>query len=243
MSERRTLRLVVEVVFLAALAAALGFAHLRNYEIAGVMAVGWIIVAVFEWGALRSRPHYGSGSPPRWYTPRVKLPPPRPLEQLSAGYPAADAANDAPTWIASPAMLAEWPVADTEPEVETPADEQTHVHDVLEVERAVAVDEAPADELDFEEPEVEQADLEEAELEEPEAEETAPASAPPSAPPAPAPRPVVARTARHRVDPLVDAKAKGKRFARRREVAVGDAEVPDGPPPGRALPSQRRDED
>ena len=116
MSERRAARLIVEVAFLAALAAALTFAKLEDWLTVGAMAVGWILVSIFEWGALRARSHYRSGSPPRWYTPQVTLPPPRPLEQFSssAGYPAAGAANDAPTWIASPAMLADWPVSDTE---------------------------------------------------------------------------------------------------------------------------------
>ena len=66
MSERRAPRLFVEVAFLAALAAALTFADLQAYEIAGVMVLGWVLVAVFEWGALRARPHYGSGSPPQF---------------------------------------------------------------------------------------------------------------------------------------------------------------------------------
>src|SRR5690349_20834689 len=131
MSERRAPRLILEVAFLAALSAALTFTDLETYAIAGVMAVGWLLVVVFEWGALRARAHYGSGLPPRWYVPRTTLPPPRPLEQLSSGYPAPDATADAPTWIASPAMLAEWPVADIEPVEESPVDEQTHVHDVL----------------------------------------------------------------------------------------------------------------
>src|ERR1051325_1539185 len=140
MSERRASRLVLEVAFLAALSAALTFADLETYEIVGVMLLGWVVVAVFEWGALRGRAHYGSGLPPRWYVPHVALPPPRPLEQFSSGYPAAGAAADAPTWIASPSMLADWPVADLEPGVESPLDEQTHVHDVFEVEGAIAVD-------------------------------------------------------------------------------------------------------
>src|SRR5437763_11609075 len=139
MSERRAPRLIVEVVFLAALAAALTFARLQIYQVVGVMLLGWLLVTVFEWGALRARPHYGSGAPPRWYSPKVTLPPPRPLEQFSAGYPAAEAPSDAPTWIASPAMLADWPVADLEPDAEAPVEEQTHVHDVLELELGVAV--------------------------------------------------------------------------------------------------------
>src|SRR5438552_14341354 len=195
MSERRAPRLFVEVAFLAALAAALTFADLQAYEIAGVMVLGWVLVAVFEWGALRARPHYGSGSPPRWYSPPVKLPPPRPLEQFSAGYPAAEAPSDAPTWIASPAMLADWPVADVDPGTEPVVDEQTHVHDVLEFERAVAVagetTEAEPAELD-EEPEDDEADVE---PQQPEPRRQI------------EPRPVAAgqRTARHRIDPLAAA--------------------------------------
>ncbi|HEY3922675.1 MAG TPA: hypothetical protein VGL76_11265 [Gaiellaceae bacterium] len=140
MSERRAPRLVLEVVYLAALATALGFARLRGYEIAGLMFLGWTLVAVFEWGALRGRAHYGSGLPPEWYVPHVDLPPPRPLEQVAVRYP-AELLNDEPTWIASPAMLADWPVAD-EPVVELRVEEETQVHDVLELELALAVVEA-----------------------------------------------------------------------------------------------------
>src|SRR5438477_5570422 len=168
MSERRAPRLILEVAFLAALAAALTLADLETYQIVGVMLLGWVLVAVFEWGALRGRAHYGSGLPPQWYVPRVTLPPPRPLEQFSAGYPAAEAPSDAPTWIASPAMLADWPVADLEPGAESPVEEQTHVHDVLEIELGVAVaeqvEEAGADEPDQED------DDHEAERDEPEPE-------------------------------------------------------------------------
>src|SRR5438067_235925 len=102
------------------------------------------------------------------------------------------AATDAPTWIASPADLADWPVADVEPGIEAPLDEETHVHDVLEVERAVAV-------------ELEQ-DEDEPEAPEPEPE---PERRPPR-------RPVAhdrsgSRTARHRIDPLAAPAANGKR--------------------------------
>jgi hypothetical protein len=226
MSERRALRLIVEVAFLAALAAASTFADLETYQVIGVMAVGWILVAVFEWGALRGRSHYGSGSPPRWYTPQVTLPPPRPLEQFSSsGYPAPEAANDAPTWIASPAMLADWPVSDVEPASESALDEQTHVHDALELELAVAVaghSQAEPEEIDEPEP--------------------VPAAEPPRAPSA-ARQPAFARAARHRIDPLAPEAPKGKRFSRRGPESSGDADVPDGPPPGRLLPTQARDED
>ena len=241
MSERRAPRLFVEVAFLAALAAALTFADLQAYEIAGVMVLGWVLVAVFEWGALRARPHYGSGSPPRWYSPKVTLPPPRPLEQFSAGYPAAEAPSDAPTWIASPAMLADWPVADLEPGAESPVEEQTHVHDVLESELGVALAEQ-AEEALPKEPKQEDDDHD-AELDEgePEAPERPPERAP--RPVAAARRPIVGRTARHRIDPLAPAPSKGKRFARRGEVTTGDADVFDGPPARRLLPTQARGED
>jgi hypothetical protein len=238
MSERRAPRLILEVAFLAALAAALTFADLERYAIVGVMLLGWLLVAIFEWGALRTRPHYGSGSPPRWYSPQVKLPPPRPLEQFSAGYPAAEAASDAPTWIASPAMLAEWPVAaDVDSAAESVVDEETHEHDVHEAELAIAV----ADETthtappEFDE-ELEPED-EEFEVEEPEVE------------PEPRrkiePRPVQAgeRTARHRIDPLATPPAKGRRFARRSQAVTGDLDVADGPPRRRLLPAQARGED
>jgi hypothetical protein len=77
-----------------------------------------VIVAVLEWVAWREEPHYGSGLPPRYYVPQVSLPPAQPLEAVSAGYP--EARDEAPTWIASPALRAEmlgtepvgdWPVA------------------------------------------------------------------------------------------------------------------------------------
>jgi hypothetical protein len=232
MSERRAPRLIVEVAFLAALAAALAFAGLETYAIVGAMLIGWALVALFEWGALRRRAHYGSGSPPRWYVPRVTLPPPRPLEQVSSGYPAAEPGGDAPTWIASPAMLAEWPVAEADTDAEVAVEEQTQVHDV-DVALAVAeqVEEVTPPEVDPDpeppaEPEV---------------------VAPPPPPPKPRPRrgrePVAARSARHRIDPLAPDTSKGRRFARRGGVVGSDADVVDGPPPDRLLPIQVGSED
>src|SRR4051795_11963344 len=131
MPGRRAPRLAVEVGFLAALAVAASFAHLHPYEIAGVMLLGWVLAAVFEWGALRTRSHYGGGLPPRWYVPQISLPPPRPLEQVSSGYPAEAAVEEA-TWIASPAMLADWPVAEEPPPVEARVEEETQGHDGLQ---------------------------------------------------------------------------------------------------------------
>src|SRR5262245_24155510 len=237
MSDRRAPRLIVEIAFLVALAAALAFAGLETYAIVGVMLLGWAIVALFECGALRRRAHYGSGSPPRWYVPRVTLPPPRPLEQVSSGYPAAEPAGDAPTWIASPAMLAEWPVAEADTDAEVAVEEQTQVHDV-DVALAVAeqVEEATAPEVD-----------EPPERAEPEPEVVAPP--PPSPPPRPRPKaprrrdPTAARIVRHRIDPLAADTSKGRRFGRRGGVVDADADVVDGPPLDRLLPIQVGSED
>ena len=94
MRERRALRFVVEALFLGALAAALVVADLEPLEIAGVMLLGWLVVALYEWAATRELPHYGRGLPPRYYVPQVALPPPRQLDQLhvppGSGYPAAE---------------------------------------------------------------------------------------------------------------------------------------------------------
>jgi hypothetical protein len=113
MTDRRGSRFVLEVLFLLALTVALTLANLRPLEIAGIMLIGWVIVAVLEWVAWREEPHYGSGLPPRYYVPQVSLPPAQPLEPVAPGYP--EARDEAPTWIASPAlraeMLGEWPVA------------------------------------------------------------------------------------------------------------------------------------
>jgi hypothetical protein len=122
MTERRGSRFVLEVLFLLALTVALTLANQGPLEIAGIMLVGWVIVAVLEWVAWRDEPHYGSGLPPRYYVPQVSLPPAQPLEPVAGGYP--EARDEAPTWIASPElraeMLGEWPVA-AAPVSETPA--------------------------------------------------------------------------------------------------------------------------
>ena len=121
MPERRGSRFAAEALFLVALAVALALARLDAIEIAGAMLVGWLAVAVLEWAAWRGEPHFGSGLPPRYYLPSVSLPPPKPLEQVDRGYPEASR-EDAPTWIASPALRAEvlgtWPVASPPPAVD-----------------------------------------------------------------------------------------------------------------------------
>ena len=114
MPERRGSRFVVEALFLAALTVALALAHLDAIEIVGAMALGWIVVAGVEWAAWRSEPHFGSGLPPRYYLPRVDLPPAQPLEKVVQGYPGSGR-DDAPTWIASASIraevLGEWPLS------------------------------------------------------------------------------------------------------------------------------------
>lgn len=113
MPHRRASRFLIEVLFLVALAVAITVADLRTVAIAGVMLLGWALVAGVEWAAWRDQPHYGSGLPPRWYVPRVDLPAPRPLEPVVAGYPHGRR-DEAPTWIASAALraqvLGDWPV-------------------------------------------------------------------------------------------------------------------------------------
>ena len=79
------------------------------------MLLGWVLVATLEWVAWRGRPHYGSGLPPRYYVPRLSLPPALPVQaSRSSGFPTAARAEE-PAWIASPAMrtevLGEWPLA------------------------------------------------------------------------------------------------------------------------------------
>jgi len=145
MRERRALRFVVEALFLGALAVALVVADQEPLVIAGVMLLGWLVVALYEWAATRELPHYGRGLPPRYYVPQVSLPPARQLEQLQSRYPAPPP-DDQATWIASPAMraeaLAEWPVApvDVTPIAPTPGEDTMIVDNLLLV--AAAEEEA-----------------------------------------------------------------------------------------------------
>jgi len=126
MPERRGSRFVVEALFLAALTVALALAHLDAIEIVGAMALGWLVVAAIEWTAWRGEPHYGAGLPPRYYLPRLDLPPPQPLEQVEQGYPGSGR-DDAPTWIASASLRAEvlgaWPLVTRAPADETAGEE------------------------------------------------------------------------------------------------------------------------
>lgn len=114
MLDRQGSRFALEILFLAALATGLALAKLDSLVIVGVMALGWLVVALLEWAAWRGEPHYGSGLPPRYYVPSTSLPPPQALEQVYSGYPDPQR-EEAPTWIASAdlraQLLAEWPVA------------------------------------------------------------------------------------------------------------------------------------
>jgi hypothetical protein len=78
---RRAPRFAVEVLVLVVLAVSLTIAQLHLLVIAGAMLLGWLIVSVVEWVSLRGEAHYGSGLPPRYYVPQVRLPPPLKLEE------------------------------------------------------------------------------------------------------------------------------------------------------------------
>ncbi|HEY2326734.1 MAG TPA: hypothetical protein VGH52_04535 [Gaiellaceae bacterium] len=117
-------RFGLSLMYLVALAAALAFADLGAPATIGLMAAGWVLLAVVEWTVWRKFAHFGAGMPPSWQAPRMILPAPQPLEQFTQGYP--DAVRDeGATWIASPAVREElfgaWPVAsppseDTQPQ-------------------------------------------------------------------------------------------------------------------------------
>jgi hypothetical protein len=260
------LRFTVEALFLALLAAALTIADLEPSVIVGLMLVGWVVVALYEWAATRERPYYGRGLPPRYYVPQVSLPPPRPLEQLPSAYNAGDLDDDTPTWIASPAlreeMLGGWPV-----EVETSAG---RIEDtVVDGRAAVVLDGDPAAEtrLDLDE-EADDGDVvapaaltgavasaglagqEEAEpvggWELP-ADEDESASAPAAGRELLADEDdavgeplVVGAAARHQFDPLALATTRRRLLRRRAKEEPAFIEVSAGPPVPRALPRQSR---
>ncbi|HVV56855.1 MAG TPA: hypothetical protein VHC45_00725 [Gaiellaceae bacterium] len=227
MPGRRASRFLIEVLFLVALAAAITVAELRAVAIAGVMLLGWLLVAGVEWAVWRDEPHYGSGLPPRWYVPRVDLPPARPLESVVAGYPHGRR-DEAPTWIAPAALreqvLGDWPVAaPIEPEEPGAGeDEDAAVAAVEEAWTVVALP-PPAPES---EPESEPAAAVEAP---PPAPEAAPAVVQPPAPPR-RPRAM----ARYSLDPL--AEEPKRRFGRGPSLGPPFVEVPARPDHGRPLP-------
>jgi hypothetical protein len=178
--ERRASRFAVEVLFLVALAVGLVLAEASPLLIGGLMLLGWLIVALFEWAAWRGEPHFGSGLPPRYYVPQISLPPRQPLEQVGLGYPAAEQRDEAPTWIASPALraevLGEWPVAAPAPGEETQEEPPT---DESAVESEAEVESVETAEPEVVEPEVVEPEVVEPEVVEPEVvdlDEAAPAA-------------------------------------------------------------------
>jgi hypothetical protein len=135
-------RFVLEVLFLAGVAAALTVADLRPAAVIVLMVLAWVVVALLEWTAWLDEPHYGRGLPPRYYVPHVALPPPRPVEQHHHGRYPGDGYpvfvhDDEPTFVASTtewsAALDEWPMMDTG------AAEDTVIAVPDEVERSVVL--------------------------------------------------------------------------------------------------------
>jgi hypothetical protein len=222
MADRRGSRFVLEALFLVGLAVALTLAKLDPLEIAGVMLLGWLIVAILEWAAWRGEPHYGSGLPPRYYVPNVNLPPAQPLEQVRVGYPEAQR-DEAPTWIASAALreevLGAWPHAAPLP-VELPAEPEAEAEpSELDADPWTAVD-LPAGPIDEPEPEV---------------------VAVATRQPAPAAAGAVIRpgrgVARYSLDPLGDPPTR-RRFGRGGTEEAQAVDVPARPEGARALPGQ-----
>jgi len=211
--DRQGSRFALEVLFLAALAAGLALSRVHALLIAGVMALGWVVVALLEWAAWRGEPHYGSGLPPRYYVPRTSLPPAQPLEQVFSGYP-DPSREEAPTWIASADLraqvLGEWPVASA-----TGADEAEDVEDsVAEVEPVRLPPAAEATDAPAPEPQ------------EQTAVPLATAEPEPAPPPLPS-LPAVGRrygTARHELEPFAPPPARS--FFRRGSVETFVVEVP-----------------
>ena len=228
MPDRRGSRFVLEALFLVGLAVAVTLAKLDALEIAGVMLLGWLVVAILEWAAWRGEPHYGSGLPPRYYVPNVNLPPAQPLEQVRVGYPEAHR-DEAPTWIASAALreevLGEWPHATPLP-AELPAEpdgEQSgpDAEPWAPVALPAVLDEGPGPEPDPAATGVRQPD------------------------PRPQPVPAAERTAvipgrgvaRYSLDPLGDAPSH-RRFGRGGTDAPQGVDVPARPGGPRALPGR-----
>ncbi|HZT92587.1 MAG TPA: hypothetical protein VFA05_11160 [Gaiellaceae bacterium] len=257
MIERRGSRFVLEVLFLAALAAGVTLAHLTPLEIVGAMALGWLIMAALEWASWRGEAHYGSGLPPRYFVPRTSLPPPQPLEQVAqSDYP--EQREEAPTWIAPPAlraeMLGEWPHAaapEGEPVAPWPAPAAAEAD-----ETDAGVVPLPPVPVAEPEPEIDPVVARPAEPElvpAPEFASTGPPDAAvdqaapvEAAAPEPEPEPLAAPAApavsRHSLDPLAEPPPK-RRFGRRRGDEVPAVEVPARPTGPRALPRRAARQD
>lgn len=261
MPKRRALRFALEVVFLVAVAAALTVAHLRAPIVAGVMLLGWIIAALFEWAAFLETPHFGRGLPPRYYVPDVALPPAHTVDQEEererdeeggeGEYPDSDAGEDELTWIVPPAawgeVLEDWPVLDstlvgeeTEIAVPDPIEAEHFVEPAAEVSEAELTSELDLSGVVVPDTPVEQEEEVSVEaipvpLPPVEADEPDVAVALPAVP-------VVPLIARHRIDPL--ALPQGGRFRRRRvRDDRAEVEVPARPPTVRALPGRAKRED
>jgi hypothetical protein len=257
MADRRGSRFVLEVLFLLALAVALTLAKLDPLEIAGIMLLGWVIAAALEWAAWRNEPHYGSGLPPRYYVPRVNLPPAQPLEQVLTGYPEAQR-DEAPTWIASAALraevLGEWPVATADEPAAVIEDAAADPWTVAELPPSPVGEPQPVEPQPVEpqpvepepvepqadeqaEPEPEPGPMEEPEPPQPDTAIVAGTEA--EARPAP---PAAVALARYSLDPLGDPEPR-RRFGRRGALegaALEALEVPARPVGTRALPGDSR---
>ena len=85
MVERRSSRLAIEVLVLIALAVSVAVAHLSRLAVGGVMLLGWVIVTLLERASLRGEAHFGSGLPPRYYDPQIRLPAARPARVSGPG--------------------------------------------------------------------------------------------------------------------------------------------------------------
>jgi hypothetical protein len=219
MPERRLTRFLFEALFLVGLAVGLGFAGVRPVVLAGVMLLGWVLAALFEWTSVRGEPHYGSGLPPRYFTPRVSLPPALPLERSLDVFPVAQVPVDGPTWIVPAGEANDWPWL-REPEPFEPA-EQTQVVEAPVVEVVEAATVVARIAVDEPEPKA----------------RPRPARTPARPLPSPA---AGARPARHRLDPLAP-QAVGRRRKRGADTSVVD--VP-ARPERRVLPgTARRGED
>jgi hypothetical protein len=104
MPESRGARILLELAFLALVAAVLGAAHVEPAWVVVVMLVAWLLVAVVEWVAWRDEPHWASGRPPRYYVPTVSLPARPPTQELPRFSLYPRPREDAPTFIAPPEL-------------------------------------------------------------------------------------------------------------------------------------------
>jgi hypothetical protein len=260
-------RFLLEVLFLAGVAAALTYADLRPAAIIALMAVAWAVVALLEWTAWLDEPHYGRGLPPRYYVPHVALPPPVGVDQDEPAYPVLPAVDDEPTFVASTQEwgidVAEWPELET-----TAASEDTVVHPppsladdegvtvvplpppIPEIEETIEADVLVPDLGEEEDTEEDTEDehapvVEVVEVVAVAAAVTQPHAEPEPAPvPAPAPAPAVELAMPAHVSGTALHRVDPLVVSRRRRFFSrgGDEgpaiELRDGPPPGRKLPSR-----